>query len=263
MTQPQAPSISSFFSGGGGKSLSWKDMPIGTTYTGTIKTIHPPQPQTDPATKEVIINKRTGQPKYQVRIDLATTYRDATDPDDDGSRGLYVGGWMQGAIGDALRKAGAENPEVGGVITVQLSERQPNDVPGLAPINKFVAAYQPPSPAAGFFAGNGQQPVAQQYAQPVQQPVAPPQQAVYQQPALAPQPVQQFVQPPLIPGAPQPNIAAPGYAPPPAPQPIAQPHPAPEPPKPDAISQAAWDTMDLPTKTQLASTIGAANLPPF
>lgn len=262
MTQPQAPSIGSFFSGGGGKSLSWKDMPIGTTYTGTIKSIHPPQPQTDPATKEVIINKRTGQPKYQVRIDLATTYRDPADPEDDGSRGLYVSGWMQGAVGDALRKAGAENPEVGGVITVQLSERTPNDVPGLAPINKFVAAYQRPAVTAGFFDGNGQQAgqaVGQQYAQAV----APPQQVVYQQPALAPQPVQQFVQPPLNPGAPQPNIAGPGYAPAPAPQPIAQPQAAPEPPKPDAISQAAWDTMDANTKLQLASTIGAANLPPF
>lgn len=141
------PTLDTFF-GGGGKSFSWKDKPIGTTISGTITAVHPPQQQTDPADGSLQF-KKNGEPKMSVRIDLATDERDPEDPEDDGLRGLYVQGWMQGAVGDALRKAGRNGaPEVGARLTVKLSERAPNDRPGLNPTNKFVAEYVPASSAA-------------------------------------------------------------------------------------------------------------------
>lgn len=261
-------SIESFFAGGGGKSVSWKDKALGTSVTGTIKTVHRPQPRTDPVTNEPVINKATGQPKMQVRIDLATAERDPSDPEDDGSRGLYVQGWMQGAIGDALRKAGVQGgPQVGGQLTVQLVERTPNDNPALAPINKFAAWYVPPSPAAGFFG-------APQDAAP-QQPVAPPPGV----PQYAPQPPQTVYQAPvpsMTPGAgyavPPHTVPAPIQPPPGVPQYPAQQPVAPEAPpaapqgvpaavgaivaKPAPISQEAWDSMDDAQKAQLAATMG-------
>lgn len=259
MTTPQQQSIAGFFSGGGGASVSWKDKPLGTIVQGTVKMVHPPSPQTDPATKEPVINKKTGQPKMQIRIDLQTTERDPADPDDDGVRGLYVSGWMIGALGDALRKAGVDEPQVGGQLAVQLTERVASDTPGLNPYNKYVAQYVAAPVTNGFFAAP---PAASPAPAPTFTPLAQPPVAPPQQPAAAPQTLLPAF-PPLIPqGTPQPLISGQGYAPAPAPQPIAQ-QAVVEPPKPDAISQAAWDTMDLATKTNLAATIGAANLPPF
>lgn len=153
MTQP---TLDEFFGGGGGKSFSWKDKPTGTSITGTIKMVHEARQVTDPADNKPQFNKR-GEPKMQVRIDMATKERDPEDPDDDGSRGLYVGGWMKGAIAEAVRKAGQTGaPKAGGQLTVTLTERTPNDVPGLNPINKFSAQYTPPSSVATerFFSGD-------------------------------------------------------------------------------------------------------------
>jgi hypothetical protein len=145
MTQP---SLESFFAGGGGKSISWKDKPIGTTISGTIRAVHPPQQQTDPATGEKQF-KKNGEPKLSVRVDLDTSERDPEDPEDDGSRGLYVQGWMQGAIGDAIRQAGHSGPpEVGAQLSVTLTAREANSNPALNPINKFTAIYVRPTATA-------------------------------------------------------------------------------------------------------------------
>lgn len=150
-----APTLDSFFAGGGGKSVSWKDKPIGTSVSGTIKMVHPPAPQIDPVTQQPVV--KNGVPKMQVRIDLLTNERDPADPEDDGTRSLYVKGWMQGAIGDAMRKAGKQGaPEVGAKLHVELTEREPNVNPALNPTNKFKATYEPPSSqATGEFFGSG------------------------------------------------------------------------------------------------------------
>lgn len=155
------PSLESFFFGGGGKSVSWKDKPIGTSVTGTIVAVNPPQQQTDPVDGKPQFKRDGVTPKMSVRIDLATAERDPQDPDDDGSRGLYVQGWMQGAIGDALRKAGRQGPpEVGGTLTVTLSEREPNANPALNAINKFTAVYVSPSAQSTGEFFNGSAPPA-------------------------------------------------------------------------------------------------------
>lgn len=241
MTQP---TLESFFSGGG-KSFSWKDKPIGTTISGTILAVHPPHQQTDPATQQPAFWP-SGDPKMSVRIDIATNERDPQDPEDDGSRGLYVQGKMPGAIGDALRKAGRKGPpEVGGLLSVTLTERTPNDNPALNPVNKFAASYQSPAAqATAQYFGNGQTAPVMSTASGAPQ--------VYQQPVpqYAPQPQPQYA-------APVPQAA---YA---APQPAVQAPPPQqaEPPRPTAISEQAWAAMDPVTKQQVASTM--SGLPPF
>ena len=245
------PTLDSFFSGGGGKSVSWKDKPVGTSVTGTIKTVNPPQQQKDPATDALVFKKDGVTPKMSVRIDLQTSERDPSDSDDDGTRSLYVQGWMQGAIGDALRNAGRQGaPEVGATLTVTLTAREPNATnPKLNPTNKFSAVYVPPSAAA-----TGQ---------------------FFEQPAAVPTP----------------NISGTGYVQPPGPaRPAnipeaawnvmdaatraavaasAAPAAPAEPAKPDQIAQDSWDAMDPSTKAAVAATfagLGTATQsekPPF
>lgn len=201
--------LGGFFQQTGGKSISWKDREIGFRQGGTIKALNEPSQQTNPE-GELLFDKKSGRPKMQVRIDLDTEYRDPGDPDDDGSRSLYVKGWMTGAVGDALRKAGVADPAVGGQLWITLSGKEPSKTPGYDPINKFTAEYTPPSPAAGYFS----------------------EQSAPQSPPAA--------------------VAAGAAA-------------AAEPPRPSAITEAAWKTMDLATKINLAATMGAAasDEPPF
>lgn len=220
-----APNLDSFFSGSSGRSVSWKDKPLGSKVEGKILAVHPPQQQTDPVDGSLQFYKKgakAGQPKMSVRIDLETPFRnwemcappdDDPDATDDGVRGLYVQGWMQGAVGDALRKAGRQGPpEVGGYLTVTLTERQKNDNPALNPINKFEAEYRSPSAAAtGDFFGGVDTPATSN------------------------------------------GLSAPA----------AQHEPAPQ--KPPGIEQATWDGMPDAVKRQLASTMATAagDKPPF
>lgn len=159
------PTLESFFTAGGGRSVSWKNQPIGAQVSGVIEAVHPPQQVTDPVDGKPKFKRDGVTPITQVRIDLQTDFRnwemtkapDSADEVDDGRRALYVGGWMKGAIGDALRKAGVKGaPQVGGKLWVRLTERTPPDNPALNPTNKFEATYEAPSAAAtDSFFGNG------------------------------------------------------------------------------------------------------------
>lgn len=142
-------SIGSFFSGGG-NAVSFPT--IGSSVTGTISAVHPPEPVMDPATRKPSTDKN-GRTKMQVRIELATDERDPTDEFDDGSRTLYVKSWMSNAIGDALRKAGKTEPEIGGKLTVTFTSEEPT-APGLNPAKKYSAVYVPPKAGASAVASH-------------------------------------------------------------------------------------------------------------
>ncbi len=140
--------LAGFFSGGGKTA---KFPTIGTSVSGTIRAVHPPEPQTEMLTGKEIPDK------FQVRIDLDTDDRDPTDPEDTGARTLYVKGWMRGAIADAVRHAGAQGPpDPGGRLTVTFSSEKPSTTVGLSPTKIYDAVYVPPTAAstAGFF-GSG------------------------------------------------------------------------------------------------------------
>lgn len=132
-------SIGGFFSGGA-KGITWPENPP-ATVTGTIESVHPPEEILDPKDQ-----KPTG--KSQVRIVLNTSLRDPEIDDDDGRRTLYVKSWMRGAIGDALRKAGIKEPEVGAQLTVTFTHTEPPERPGLSASKHFTASYVPAANAA-------------------------------------------------------------------------------------------------------------------
>lgn len=144
-------SISSFFSGGGKTA---KFPTIGTTVSGTITAVHPPEPQRDFTTQQEIPGKT------QVRIELSTDQRDPDIEFDDGSRSLYVKGWLTGAIGDALRKAGATEPQIGGTLTVTYTGDGTPSRPGFNGPKQYSATYAAPAAVstAQHFAATTPQP---------------------------------------------------------------------------------------------------------
>lgn len=156
MTQATG-TVSGFFSGGGKTA---KFPSIGTSVAGTITAVHPPEPQRDFQTQQEIPGKT------QVRIELQTEQRDPEIEFDDGSRTLYVKGWMTGAIGDALRKAGKKEPEIGGTLTVTYTGDGAPSRPGFSGPKQFTATYAPPASSTGQFFGGGQQEAAQPAASP-------------------------------------------------------------------------------------------------
>lgn len=157
MTQPNS-TLSGFF-GGGGKAAKFPT--VGTGITGTITAVHPPEPQRDFETGQDIPGKT------QVRIELQTELRDPDIEFDDGSRTLYVRGWMKGAIGDALRKAGAQEPKIGGRLTVTYSEDGAPPRPGLRGPKKYTAEYVAPQASTATFFNGPQQAAAQPQNAPV------------------------------------------------------------------------------------------------
>ena len=144
MTAPN--DVAGFFGATSGKGISFPNA--GDSVTGIITAIHPPEQQTDPATQSLSFDKN-GRPKMQVRIDLLTELRDSGIEHDDGSRTLYVRGWMKGSVGDALRKAGEKEPRIGGKLTVTFTHQEAPSAPGLSGVKKFDAVYEPPLSAAG------------------------------------------------------------------------------------------------------------------
>ncbi len=138
----QGNSLLGFF-GGGGKAAKFPE--VGTTVAGTITAVHPPEPQRDFETGL----EKPG--KTQVRIELATELRDPEIEFDDGARTLYVRGWLTGAIGDALRREGVKEPEVGGRLTVARIEDGPVTRPGLKPPYRYTATYAKQTASTGRF----------------------------------------------------------------------------------------------------------------
>jgi hypothetical protein len=131
--------VSGFFAGTGRAA---KFPVVGATVEGTVSAVHPPEPQTDFETRQPIPGKT------QIRIELDTDLRDPDIDGDDGKRTLYVKGWMTGAIGEALRKAGAKEPLPGATLSVTRIDDAPPTRPGLQGPHRFTAVY---SPSAGTF----------------------------------------------------------------------------------------------------------------
>ncbi|AER26360.1 hypothetical protein FIONNBHARTH_69 [Mycobacterium phage Fionnbharth] len=101
-----------------------------------------------------------GNPRMQMVITVQTDLRDPEVPDDDGQRRLFVKGAMKYAIGQALKAAGKQQPEVGGELYVTYTHDGEQKNPRLNPPKQFAARYTPPAPAAQFFNGAQAQPAA-------------------------------------------------------------------------------------------------------
>lgn len=137
------PSADQFLMSGGGHSAKFPT--IGTTVTGVISTPPEVQQQRDPKDGKPKFWD-DGKPMLQLKVALSTFERDPADPDDDGTRNLYVKGQMQQAIKDAVKAAGAGRLDVGGTLTVTyIADGEKKNVTFNAP-KVYAAVYAPPNP---------------------------------------------------------------------------------------------------------------------
>jgi hypothetical protein len=166
MTTPQqyqTPSADDFLMGGGVPSAKFPS--VGTTVSGRI---------TERPTVEQQRNYEDDKPKFwddgkpmmQLVVTISTNERDPENPEDDGTRRLYVKGYMKTAVAGAVRQAGARGLEVGGVLSVTYSGDGEKKNPKFNAPKLFTAQYTPAAAAEL----NAPDPVAPPTA--VQQPAA-------------------------------------------------------------------------------------------
>ena len=180
----------------GAGSPAWKFEDPGTVHEGTIAA--PPQAKQEREYEKdnpgggALKFFPSGDPIMGVVVEVQTTERDATKPDDEGKRTFYVEGrYIKEAVRGAVRTAGARGLEVGGHIRVTFTHRED-------PMDKrsrkfWTVVYTPAGNAALMAEATPQAPAP---VQPVPQHVAP-----------AP------VQPAPVPQAPAPAPAAPTMTP--------------------------------------------------
>lgn len=118
---------------------------IGVSHTGTVKSAPRERQQTKFGSQDPDFWPN-GDPKMQILVDLQTDRRD--DPNDDGERTLYVAsGNMKRAISDAIRAAGAQDIQPGGVLTVQYVGNDPASKNPANPAKMYAASYTAPTSA--------------------------------------------------------------------------------------------------------------------
>jgi|SRR6478609_2892576 len=117
---------------GGSSAPAWSFAEPGTTHTGHVA--EPPR-----AVQEREFDLRNpggGDPKYYpsgdpimgVHVTMNTTERDASDPEDDGTRTFYCEGrYLKEAVRNAVKATGAQGLEVGGVLSVTFTHREDPD----------------------------------------------------------------------------------------------------------------------------------------
>lgn len=131
------------FFGGGGKALKFPTK--GTSHTLHITDEPEIAQQTDFDTGEPLFWP-DGRPKNQVIVS-GTVTKGLEGPDDDGSRRLYIKGYMQNAVSAALKAAGTRLPEPGGVLTVTYT--QDGQAQGRRqPPKLYTASYTSPAESA-------------------------------------------------------------------------------------------------------------------
>lgn len=112
---------------------------IGTTVKGVVESLEVTQ-QTD--INGTLLFWPNGKEKMQVVVTLKTDESDPAIDEDDGSRRLFVKGYMQNAVRDAL-KAANSRLEVGGTLAVKFDHEVPPTKPGHSATKMYVAQYKP------------------------------------------------------------------------------------------------------------------------
>lgn len=144
----------------GGAVPSAKFDAHGDTVKGTITETPELRQQTDFDSGDPLFWD-DGKPKMQLVVTLATDQRDPSNPEDEGTRRLYVKGKMQQAVASAIRKCGAKGLEVGGTLTIAYVGDDEPKKRGMSGAKLYLAEYA--SPAAAFLAQD--EPAAQVPAQ--------------------------------------------------------------------------------------------------
>lgn len=94
-----------------------------------------------------------GSPQRQMVVTVQTELRDPEISDDSGKRRLYVKAKLREAVAAAVRAAGANGLEVGGVLTVTYTGDGVSSGRGMNPPKLFTATYTKPQPGAAAQAG--------------------------------------------------------------------------------------------------------------
>ncbi|MEO3851726.1 hypothetical protein ABGB09_29560 [Streptomyces sp. B8F3] len=142
--QPSAPSAEDFLMGGGVASAKFPT--IGAAVSGRITERPVVEQQRDFTTGELKFWD-DGKPMQQLVVTLATAERDPANPEDDGTRRLYVKGQMKNAVAQAVRTAGARGLEVGGVLSVTYARDGQKTNPRFNAPKNYEAQYTPAASA--------------------------------------------------------------------------------------------------------------------
>lgn len=162
-------------------SVSFKDAPIGTTYTGEVVEAPSFAQSRDYDTSEPLYwqqgGKQSTQPSDQPVMSIVTVLEINGE-----RRSLWASKWakpgsMFSAIQEAQKAAGSQIA-VGGRLTVTLVGVEPSDNPKFNDRKLYKAQYVPPNPFAG--APDWAQPNPQTGEVPMQQPAQQPQSAYAQ-----------------------------------------------------------------------------------
>lgn len=118
------PSVDDLLTGGGSKSLSFKDFKVGDSYEGVISNLRTVQVRNydDPTKLEFWDD---GKPKLQIEVTLDTDYRDADDDDDSGERRVFLFGQKLTAAKEELKRKGLSKLEIGSKFKISLTGTKP------------------------------------------------------------------------------------------------------------------------------------------
>ncbi|WP_328920680.1 hypothetical protein OG911_28165 [Streptomyces sp. NBC_00208] len=179
MTTPQQyqtpPSVNDLLMGGGGPA-SAKFPTIGHTVSGRI-TVQPTTEQQRDFDTDKPLFWDDGKERWQIVVTLATSERNPGNPEDDGTRRLFLKSNLQKAVAQAVRASGAPGLEVGGELTVTYTANGEQPNPRKAAPKLYAAKY---TPAATAILHTPEPAPAAQHSAPVAQP-APAQQALLAQ----------------------------------------------------------------------------------
>lgn len=123
-------------------SFSYKNMPVGTSFTGIVDREPEMRQQTDYVEKGKPLFWPDGSPKMQVVVTVDTDYRDSTKPNDDGKRRWYLRWHSLDAVRAAIRESGADGLHAGGKLTLTFSGTEPSNKG--EPAKLYTAVYVPP-----------------------------------------------------------------------------------------------------------------------
>lgn len=158
-------SLKELLSQTGGKSASFGA--IGDTITGQV--IAADVRQTKNFQTGELETWDDGNPRQQVVITLSTDLRDAADPDDDGTRSVYIKWWgpQRAELLRAIKAAGAEDVEPGGFFTATYVGDGEQKQRGFNPPKLYRYEYEAPKSAIAQAVSSAQPGATQQ------QPAAP------------------------------------------------------------------------------------------
>jgi hypothetical protein len=215
-----------------GGARSFKFEMIGSSVTGTVVSAD-------------LIHKRDfdnnepqfwadGSPQQLIRITLQTNLRDASDPEDDGKRAVYVKAWgdQLSELRRAMKAARAVEPTKGGQFTATYVRDGEGSGRGLPPKVYEYRYIRPDGVGSVIANGQQQQPQGTTWGTATTTYTTPPEWAA-QQPQQA---AQQPQEPPYVPPQPQPS-----YAPQNAAQQQPQPQSSQLPPNVDPAQLAAFE----------------------